>query len=839
MPDPGEATRARTVGARVALAVAFFLSGASGLVYEIVWSRRLATLVGGTAFATQAVLATFFIGLTLGAATLGRHIARRERAQAARLYALLELGIAAGGLWSDLACAALTGTAARLTDGTEGPRTALVALTLALVACFPATFLMGASFAALARAWQATQDEGDARALLGRAYAANTLGAVVGSVGAAFVAMPWAGVGGTLVCAVAGNGAAAALALGVARAALRHREPAPAVEKPLPLPWRLRAALALSGFAAITFEVLAFRVLAVTLSDTIYTFALAVAAYIAGASLGGWLLGRRHAHTSTLARGAAAALLAAALWVPSLRTAAALAHVLAPGEASFTSRIAGEAAVALLMAAPAAVPTTWLYLSLAADPRAGGAAEGAGVATAWNGIGCALAPVVSAAFVLPRAGTWGLGVLGLACMLAVLLLVGGGKRWLHGAAVAAAAAVMVFTRGGLYAPVTTPGWSVVWTRDGAAATVSIEQSPTGLRRLRTNNNFTEGGDVAGISQTRQGFFPALLAPGARRVLALGVGSGITLAGTVAALPAAHFEAVDLLPEVRTAVRAFAASNGNLADRSNVRLTVGDARTYAAHAAATKRSFDLVVGELFHARQAGTGALYAREHFHNVRRVLAPQGVFCQWVPLHETPLPELRAVVRTFYDVFPQGLALFGSWTVHTPILGLCGAETPLTLAPHELRAWLAADPERRAAAVRAELIPLGTTVAAILADAPTLRRWAGSGAKNTDERPTLELGAPRGGGLRTGLDDTLALVSIWRVPETAITWDDPTERARVATLQSALRGYVIAMDAWSQGSLDAAAHTLEDARAAAPELTFIASAAAALTRLRSETSPR
>ena len=92
--------------------------------------------------------------------------------------------------------------------------------------------------------------------------------------------------------------------------------------------------------------------------------------------------------------------------------------------------------------------------------------------------------------------------------------------------------------------------------EGAGATVSIEESPAGLRRLRTNNNFTEGGDAASISQIRQGMMGTLFARDARRVLALGVGSGITLAGAVAGLPEARFDAVELIPEIRGAVGAF-------------------------------------------------------------------------------------------------------------------------------------------------------------------------------------------------------------------------------------------------------------------------------------------
>ena len=57
----------------------FFLSGAAGLVYEVVWSRLLKDVFGVTAHAVAAVLATFLGGLALGSWALGRYADRYDR----------------------------------------------------------------------------------------------------------------------------------------------------------------------------------------------------------------------------------------------------------------------------------------------------------------------------------------------------------------------------------------------------------------------------------------------------------------------------------------------------------------------------------------------------------------------------------------------------------------------------------------------------------------------------------------------------------------------------------------------------------------------------------------
>jgi hypothetical protein len=168
----------------------------------------------------------------------------------------------------------------------------------------------------------------------------------------------------------------------------------------------------------------------------------------------------------------------------------------------------------------------------------------------------------------------------------------------------------MLVRGGLYEWRSTPGWRLIWKAEGSSTSVAVEESPAGERRLRTNNNFTEGGDAAALGQIRQGMLPTLPVPDAPRVLVLGVGSGVTLAGAGAGLPAAQFDAVGLVPEIRETVRRFARTNGNVADRPNVALHVADARTFAAHAARRGERYDLVVGDVFHAGQAGTGALHA-------------------------------------------------------------------------------------------------------------------------------------------------------------------------------------------------------------------------------------
>src|SRR3954471_174629 len=69
----------------------FFLSGATGLVYEVIWVRLTGLVFGNTSHAISVVLGAFMAGLALGSWWLGR---RADRALSAlRFYGTLEIGI--------------------------------------------------------------------------------------------------------------------------------------------------------------------------------------------------------------------------------------------------------------------------------------------------------------------------------------------------------------------------------------------------------------------------------------------------------------------------------------------------------------------------------------------------------------------------------------------------------------------------------------------------------------------------------------------------------------------------------------------------------------------------
>src|SRR5581483_3365930 len=129
----------------------FVVSGAAGLIYEVVWSRLLKEVFGVTAYAVAAVLATYLAGLALGAWLLGRRADREP--DPLRFYGLLELAVGASAVVGALLLRFLgplhDAAAVRLAPGS--PLLLLIRLLLASLVVLPPTFLMGATLPAITR----------------------------------------------------------------------------------------------------------------------------------------------------------------------------------------------------------------------------------------------------------------------------------------------------------------------------------------------------------------------------------------------------------------------------------------------------------------------------------------------------------------------------------------------------------------------------------------------------------------------------------------------------------------------------------------------------------------
>jgi spermidine synthase len=326
----------RTRPARRGLILALFVgSGAAGLVYQVVWSRELVLVFGNTTQAVSTIVTAFMAGLGFGSLAGGRWADRSSRPL--RLYGVLELGVAIFAVllpfaFDDLA-EVYRGSYPGLVDNTFALTAVRFALALAAVA--PATFLMGATLPLLVRHLVRTLDEAGAR--LGELYAANTAGAVAGTVVAGFVLIEFLGLHLTSDVAVALNLLAGSGALLLSRLAIRSPESSgtradgtddgldkaavPGAGGDLRSTAAPRAdggsggvrlaprgaillATFVSGFVSLALEVLWTRMLSEGTGSSIYIFTTILAIFLAGIALGSAIYrrwsGPRHDRAGTL-----------------------------------------------------------------------------------------------------------------------------------------------------------------------------------------------------------------------------------------------------------------------------------------------------------------------------------------------------------------------------------------------------------------------------------------------------------------------------------------------------------------------------------------------------------
>jgi spermidine synthase len=731
------------------LLILVFLSGAAGLLYEIVWTRSLVLVLGSTAQAVSSVLAAFLGGLALGAAILGRRADRSMRPL--RFCAGLELAI---GAWA-IAFPAMSWLLERIvlaaTAGGAGPTTlGLVRFLGTFLLLLPATFAMGGTVPVLCR-FVVRQGASLGRRV-GTIYAVNTLGATVGCLLAGFVTIPAIGLRASLALAAALNLGVAAVAFGLSRST-------PALPAPEGNDVRRRrftrrevavlAAFALSGLTALGYEVLWTRVLVFFVKSVTYGFSFMLATFLLGLVLGSAaatsFVDRRGRALPALVGAVVGAGGTAFLSVWLLVTRTETLRALAPTPGGELGALYGPLAfliVATILPAGLFYGATFpLAIRLLAD-EAKGAAGRVGAATAANTGGAILGAYLAGFVLLPSVGVAGslrLLVLGNGIAALALAFGLGGNRLRSAAAVAAAAiALTAFSSGDFFAQRLGKirEGRLVFLDEGEDVIVTVYEEPSDdgvpTRTLYVNgSSYTGSRFFARRYMKTMGHLPLLLCEKRERALVICLGTGMTLSA-LARHDLEETACVELSRGVREALPLFSAVNDDVAGNPDVHIRLQDGRHWLL---THDEPWDVITLEPPPPLNAGVGNLYSKEFYELCRDRLAPGGVLCQWFPLHSQTVDEYRMSLATFADVFPDA-------SLWLPVgrngvgIGVKEGGAPWTFARLKERF---AD-----AGVREGLVDIGfptpeSLFSTMLLDAAGIARFVGDAPLVTDDRPRLE----------------------------------------------------------------------------------------------------
>jgi len=766
--------------------VLFLVSGACGLVYEVVWTRMLTTIFGHTVLAAATVLASFMAGLGLGSILLGRFADRRD--DLLRIYGWLEIAIGVAGALVPSALVVVEWAYVAVGRGGDAPPAlvGLVRFALSFAVVLVPTSLMGGTLPVLSRFL--VRDTGSAGRHIGLLYALNTLGAVGGTLAAGFVLISSLGMVRTTSITVALNLAVGLTALLLHRLQGSVRAPVTAEQAKLEVgeeaagysPALVKLALvvlAVSGFAGLAYEVVFFRILVLVIGTTVYAFSTMLAAFLCGIALGSALFSLVDDRTKTLLLGLGLVqILLGWVVLASVDLFGKLPRVFlqltADAEQTFghMQLITFAVSFLLLLFPTMLLGASFPIVSKIVTRSARRVGSSVGRVYVWNTGGGILGSLAAGFLLIP---TLGIQASALA-ILTLNLLIGAVTVWFEQGgrrAVQAACAVLALAGVGL-AATRTGTWDretmvsgvylyskkyldrlgsldgferrvkeaqLAYYAEGLGCTVSVlrhkTRSPRSLLSIQIEGETVATSEHYDMRVQRTiGHLPIMLCPEPKEVLVIGLGAGVT-AGACARHHEVSVEIVELEPAVLDAARVFAEHNYGVVDDPDVRIVINDGRNYLLM---TDRTYDVITVDPIHPFAASSASLYSLEFYQLCRDALRANGVMCQWLPLYEVSNADVAMIMRTFQAVFPHTSV----WLCGRDV-GLIGVTTPLVLDLTKLEERMQ-DPAISESLKEVHLgNPYALVSRMILGEREVAELTAGA-ALNEDDRLRLEFSSPK-----------------------------------------------------------------------------------------------
>jgi len=786
--------------------VCFFLSGLTGLTYEILWIRMIVKIIGGAPFAVSIILTVFMGGLGLGSYLAGRFIDRVEgTGNLVRIYGILEIIIGAYGLLLPVLLTAFRPVYSILYNRLFDHFMLYSLLTFAgcaLLLCVP-VICMGATLPILCRFYITRLSHLGTHA--GRLYGLNTIGAAAGSLLCGFWLLNLAGVWGTLTFAITIN---IVIGLACIRAGGKSGAgPDPGGKAPVKAGPEEEAAgagegieprravngalviFAVSGFCAMACEVIWTRLLGLIVGPTTYSFTIVLVTFILGLALGSIIFGR----VADISR--------RPVWVLIITQIAAALLVLLISQVLGSSQFFFAKVIylfredfALLSLVKALILFGFMILPTlcfgATFPLVGkiytrsvtGVGRSIGFVYAINTTGAVLGSFCAGFILIPLIGkenglrlVAGLQLLS-SLAVAGIILYSGRKGFLRLAPLALTAII------GLGLCLYFPRWNhrllatskyhrlegriierdlkkyawleaflhgprilnssergdLVYYGDGIGGFTTVIKDSDAMGNLilmLANSGKPDASSRADMkTQTLSAHFPMLFHKDPKKVMVLGLASGIT-AGGVLCYPVDKLDVVDINEQVVRASDLFRPWNNDVLDDPRTNLIIQDGR---AHLNLTREKYDVIISEPSNPWMAGLAALFTLDFFELARDRLNEDGMFVQFIHSYEMDWVTFALVGRTFARAFPNSLLILTEPS---------GAGSDFLLVGFSGEEGLALENSKKNFPFTRNSRNLSLSDPALLYRlivSEDLEGLFGPGPVNTDIRPLLEFSAPK-----------------------------------------------------------------------------------------------
>lgn len=638
---------------RQASHISLFLAGLAALSWQVLWHLDLSLALGVSAQGAALTVGTVMVGMMAGALWAGKRWNADAMGNPWRTYAFLELSIGLLAWIPRLAMPVLEKLDAYVYASYPSMAALVSGISLALT-LGPATFAMGASIPVFGLIARSNGSQ------ISRLYAANTLGAAVGSLLVALILLPSLGRFGSAIVVSATNLSVALLALGLSRRANVTDRKKKVITDPSAamIPMRVSLLLCLvTGIVTFGLEVSWFRLLRAAWLSTSDSFAIMLFSFLISLGIGAALSKRLKNLRETLPL--LLCLAVAAIWLGT----SFIERMDAWGDVggNYGPRIATRVLAALLGMGPAVLligislpallddrqhPHHWAWL-FAANTL--GAVIGSTVVAWWwmEWLG----PVRSAwllglllmGFALPWVKTWKMrgaafGICSLCLLIAWAADSGVGTSRVQGPT--------AFVR---------RDHQIIAHQNGPDQTTSVVRTREGYTLLFIDG-YAASGEVGGSTgyMDAMGRLPMLMHPRPEDALVICFGTGQTGRAVLDENPA-HLDIVDVNQAVFDLADHFA-SNRQVLDDPRTHFNAMDGRAWLRR---ETRMYDVITLEPMPPFFAGSNSLYSVEFYELIRRRLRDDGCIAQWFPIQLLTPSSARAVAAAFVKVFPHSILWF------------------------------------------------------------------------------------------------------------------------------------------------------------------------------------
>jgi spermidine synthase len=703
-------------------AILFIVSGAAGLIYQIVWFKYLGLFLGNTTHAQMIVLATFLGGLAAGNYVIGKRADALKNP--ARFYSLLEIGIGLYCLLYPQLSVGLGELFLRIAGNYSIDSTSFLfyffRFLLAALLLFIPTFAMGGTLPSLSKFF--VDDLKFARRDTAVLYFLNSFGAVIGVLLAGFFLIKLFGLPTTIYATAVVN-----LFIGLVGLIVSLNYKSDETKNEVFLNsseqheisftkttmFLVVATAGSSGLAALLYEMVWVRLLVNILGSSTYAFSLMLMAFISGITLGSFLVSLKFIRKYDKVK-----LVIFCQGMIALSTMAALpfyerlpyylwkiSSYFVRNESTFPIFLTLQFLICFVMLI---TPTIFMGMNLPVIVEIFSASQkkigvSIGKVFSINTLGTVLGALLSGLVFIPAFGIKHTFEIGIAINfgMALLLILSYRKISPIIKTTFASGAVLIYLAFVFLIPswnttimvsgvfrnfsfVPPPTYSdfqkqyltrkILYYKEGIGANVGVAQLDDSLHTkvlmINGKPDASNSGDMN--TQVMLGQIPMMLHPNAKNIFVVGFGSGVTI-GSVLTHDINKVTCAEISPEVIEAGNLFKLENGNCLADKRVNVVVEDALTYLKLA---KNNFDVIISEPSNPWIAGIGNLFSKEYFERCKIKLSDDGLMVQWFHTYELSDDIMKLILHTFKVVFPYAQL----WNPQQGDIIMVGSKKPINL---------------------------------------------------------------------------------------------------------------------------------------------------------------